>query len=421
LPVGYYLLIHSDCLQLLRIGYRTNVLIAEQVGNVDHSAIETFVDSLRKTGKSPIIPIAVLIDGPRCFVAGWRDTTFSREQIVQHATSVRHEAAEIAQTLAESNGTQIFLIQGIQREFLDALRQVLKSRNVATLFIGTLVGYTLLSNLKKFSRQQFGVLCSWSERKVTFIGINHKGGLFSGAFLCGDTRSVAEKSNEVERLFSHSEVEMIPVSTYSPILQTHKQSLQVNWLTSRPMLGRPASTLQYSLANSATARCLYVALGSLKLLNLIGCSILLASLAWFGFSAAFLSSDEAAVRKYQQFYSNHLMLQTQVDSLARQTRLTDGDQSAEGTSALLSALCQETVPGATLTGVLVRPQNDSAYAEISGTAQDDIAAFDLLESMRRMCGPLDIQVSSIRPEAIMQDGLLDTLMAFKFTVTRGGQ
>lgn len=419
LPVGYYLVIHDDCLQFLKVRPGGVSVISEQVEPFSIESLERFIDSLQSSDKLPILPLAILLDGSHCFTAGWLQHTFTRERIVECANSVTHPGAEVSQTMVSLGREQLLIFQGIRKGVLLEVQAVVRSRHIQVLFVSTLVGYLLLTNLKKLAGHDRSILCSWSANKWTYFGFNSAGALYSGAWPIHDPSDVYERTRWLKSTYGVTGDAIVLVSGRPTVKVNNAQPKRQVSLPIHPVSSRPASHLQSSDADSRIARLQSTVLGSIKLFNIITVALLSLLFLWFASLKLLSEPNETALHQFQLMHTDQSMLQRSVDSLSHEIRINGDNLAVEGASALLAALCQEQVAGAALTGVVIRPGADSALAEIAGTSVDDDSAFDLVAALRRSCAPYQIHLTSIRPEAVSRNGILDTLMTLRLVITRG--
>jgi hypothetical protein len=415
LPVGYFLLLHREGAQLLRVRGRQAQQILECTGPT--SSLESLVEVWKAIRASSFYhgqPIAVLLNNERVWFFHKR---YDSRQVTIVASDLKAMASGDVITnhviKHEKSGLRV-TAQGIDRAYLDQVQRSASVADFTVAFTTSLPAYLFANGHLGLETVDEIRLLDWSTEMRDFV-VTKKNGTCSYGKVPPTSLDTLDLSRSCASVLFFGG-ESAPKSVTYCLKPKPGQRSVAELFKAGIAVPKECRPLFKDSPVSKTVWAAQVMSNSLRLLICI-----FSVIAVFA-TSAFVLTRRSGVNpaddtgKYQAIYSDHLELRRTVDSLKSLVPFPKVRNSPAGEpAAILSTFCQQKVPGLWLNGLTVRrTASDSVSIEAVGMARNSQAVFALQKSVVDQPGSFPIALVSLHPEVVSMGGQSDTVQSFKF-------
>lgn len=422
-PVEYFIVVNDRSMQFIRVRGQSHIdLLLNQVIRDSHTqAFDAFCRELTKHSSFIGQPIKLLIDNRHAFTYIKKLDKITPAQLFDKLSSIPKDNLETSQTTFEAGSSKIFIWQGIDRTYINSIKQSISETGLPISDISTLAAHFLIGGPWPEPDKSAVYLYRFSSEEQWYSIFTTQ-----GDFLFDRLPESIAASNP-NNIFAHltETYGLLPDSDrvlYGPLPDAKSPATVGN----RPvgklfrLSSRKQKTLRPLLHQTDSSRItntLRVASNSIRLLAtiIVAATLLLSLMA--GVTSIWSNSLVEPLDDFQHRYSTKLELSRQLDLLQEQeTELSAAQGKPRQTVAIASAFCQRSFNQLFLTQLTVQyAEEGQILVEAQGAARRESTVFALREHLAEQFESHSVTVNSLKQQRSGR-GTPDSLFTFGLSV-----
>jgi hypothetical protein len=422
----YFMLITDESCTWCRIGCggRLRVLLKADNPGGSHCILDDFCNKIASHASYFGQPCRIIAGGSCGYTYIKRLRMQTPAQLLASLRIIHSDATEVRQISRPIGKSRCFVYEAIDKQTLD---RILMSTTLAGLAVTDVVllpvqlvlgsppadGNTAVINIYTLSDKEIWFMLSTPGDDVLVERVPES---------C--VQGSAKLTVEALRAMYVPQCETVSGKHYSTVCN-RKQPGTCPLPLSRVLVSRLKTnsaicSLTYRPTSWRRAEALRIALNASRLLGLALSAILLLLSVAVGLTTMWAGQRAERIDAFQEKYAAKAAMTHTVDSLASEWQ-TVAARAADGSNIapVLSAFCQHSVGGLSLTGIRVTSANsDSLTAVIEGIARSARAVFDYRTLVCESVRAFALKVGSVRPEVSVDRGDVDSLYSFTMMLSR---
>lgn len=422
-PVEYFVIVSDRSVQFIRVRGRDRIdlLLHRMAQDNTGQTFDAFCQELIRHPSFTGQPIKLLIDNDHAFTYIKRLDKVTPAQLFDKLTSIPKDNLETSQTTFAAGSSKIFVWQGIDRAYLDSIKQSISQTGLSVTDISTLAAHFLIGGLCPEPDQSAACLYRLSPNEQWYSIFTTKGDILFDrlpeSITDSDPTNIFDQLTESYGLPSDTDVTMYDNTqdTKPQVTKSMRPVGELFRLGSRKQ--KTLRPLSHMTDSSRTTNILKVACNSARLLAtiVVAATLLLAFAA--GLTSIWSHSLAEPIDDFQHRYTAKLELSRQLDNLREQeAQLSATQGTPHQTAAVVSAFCQRSFNQLFLTQLTVQYAEDSQIlVEALGAARRESTVFALHEHLAEQLEPHAVTVNSLKPQRSAR-GVPDSLFTFGLSV-----